>query len=40
LLNPTDWLPQEPSLLVKELVQGDEVGYHMVQKIFLVAASF
>jgi hypothetical protein len=27
-------------LLVEELVQGDEVGDHMVQKVFLMAASF
>jgi hypothetical protein len=40
LLGSTDLLPQKPSLLVKELVQGDKVGYHMVQQIFLVAVSF
>jgi hypothetical protein len=31
LLGPTDLFPQEPSLLVKELVHEDEVGYHMIQ---------
>jgi hypothetical protein len=40
LLGPTDLLPQELGLVVKEFVQGDEVGNHMVQKVFLVAASF
>jgi hypothetical protein len=27
-------------LLIEELVQGDEVGDHMVQKVFLMAAPF
>jgi hypothetical protein len=40
LLGPTDLLPQELGLVIKEFIQGDEVGNYMVQKVFLVAASF
>jgi hypothetical protein len=40
LPGPTDLLPQELGQVIKEFVQGDEVGNYMVQKIFLVAASF
>jgi hypothetical protein len=40
LLGPTDFLPQELGLVIKEFVQGDEVGNYMVQKVFLVAVSF
>jgi hypothetical protein len=40
LLGPTDLLPQELGLVIKEFVQGDEVGNHMVQKVFLVAVPF
>jgi hypothetical protein len=40
LLGPTDLLPQELVLVIKEFIQGDEVGNYMVQKVFLLAASF
>jgi hypothetical protein len=40
MLDPTDLLPQELGLVIKEFVQGDEVGNDMVQKVFLVAAPF
>jgi hypothetical protein len=41
LLGPTDLLPQEElGLVIKEFVQGDEVGNYVVQQVFLVAASF
>jgi hypothetical protein len=40
LLGPTDLLPQELGLVIKEFVQGDEVGNYMVQKFFSMAASF
>jgi hypothetical protein len=40
LLGLTDLLPQELGLVIKEFIQGDEVGNYMVQKVFLVAASF
>jgi hypothetical protein len=40
LLGSTDLLPQELGLIIKEFVQGDEVGNYMVQKVFLVAALF
>jgi hypothetical protein len=40
LLGPTDLLPEELGLIIKEFVQGDEVGTYMVQKVFLVAALF
>jgi hypothetical protein len=40
LLGPIDLLPQELGLVIKEFGQGDEVGNYMVQKVFLVAASF
>jgi hypothetical protein len=40
LFGPTDLLPQELGLIIKEFVQGDEVGNYMVQQIFLVAVSF
>jgi hypothetical protein len=40
LLGSTDLLPQELGLVIKESVQGDEVGNYMVQKVFLVAAPF
>jgi hypothetical protein len=33
-------LPQELGLVIKEFVQGDEVGNYVVQQVFLVAASF
>jgi hypothetical protein len=33
-------LPQELGLVIKEFVQGDEVGNYVVQKVFLVAAPF
>jgi hypothetical protein len=33
-------LPQEFDLVIKEFVQGDEVGNYMVQQVFLMAASF
>jgi hypothetical protein len=33
-------LPQELGLVIKEIVQGDEVGNYVVQQVFLVAASF
>jgi hypothetical protein len=33
-------LPQELGLVITEFVQGDEVGNNMVQKAFLVVASF
>jgi hypothetical protein len=40
LLGPNDLLPQELGLVIKEFVQGDEVGNYVVQKVFLVAAPF
>jgi hypothetical protein len=40
LLGLTDLLPQELGLVIKEFVQGDEVGNYMLQKVFLVAAPF
>jgi hypothetical protein len=40
LLGPTDLLPQELGLVIKEFVQGEKVGNYMVQKVFLVAAPF
>jgi hypothetical protein len=40
LLGPTDLLPQELGLVIKEFIQGDEVGNYMVQKVFLVAVLF
>jgi hypothetical protein len=40
MLDPTDLLPQELGLVIKEFVQRDEVGNDMVQKVFLVAAPF
>jgi hypothetical protein len=40
LLDLTDLLPQELGLVIKEFVQGDEVGNDMVQQVFLVAAPF
>jgi hypothetical protein len=40
LLGPADLLPQELGLVIKEFVQGDEVGNYMVQKVLLVAAPF
>jgi hypothetical protein len=40
LLGPTDLLPQELGLVIKEFVEGDEVGNYVVQKVFLVAAPF
>jgi hypothetical protein len=40
LLGPTDLLPQEFGLVVEELIQEDKVGNYVVQKVFLVAASF
>jgi hypothetical protein len=40
LFGPTDLLPQELGLVIKEFVQGDEVGNYMVQQVFLMAASF
>jgi hypothetical protein len=39
-LDPTDLLPQELGLVIKEFVQGDKVGNYMVQQVFLVAAPF
>jgi hypothetical protein len=33
-------LPQELGLVIKEFVQGDEVGNYVVQHVFLVVASF
>jgi hypothetical protein len=33
-------LPQELGLVIKEFVQGYEVGNYVVQQVFLVAASF
>jgi hypothetical protein len=33
-------LSQELGLVIKEFVQGDEVGHYVVQQVFLVAASF
>jgi hypothetical protein len=38
LLGPTDLLPQELGLVIKEFVQGDEVGNYVLQQVFLVAA--
>jgi hypothetical protein len=40
LLGSTDLLPQELGLVIKEFVQGDEVGNYVVQQVFSVAASF
>jgi hypothetical protein len=40
LLGSTDLLPQKLGLVIKEFVQGDEVGNYVVQQVFLVAASF
>jgi hypothetical protein len=40
LLGSTNLLPQELGLVIKEFVQGDEVGNYVVQQVFLVAASF
>jgi hypothetical protein len=40
LIGPTDLLPQELGLVIKEFIQGDEVGHYMVQKVFLVAVAF
>jgi hypothetical protein len=40
LLGPADLLPQELGLVIKEFVQGHEVGNYVVQQVFLVAASF
>jgi hypothetical protein len=40
LLGPTDLLPQKLGLVIKEIIQGDEVGNNMVQMVFLVAAPF
>jgi hypothetical protein len=40
LLGPTDLLPQELGLVIKEFVQGDEAGNYMVQQVFLMAVSF
>jgi hypothetical protein len=40
LIGPTDLLPQELGLVINEIIQGDEVGHYMVQKVFLVAAAF
>jgi hypothetical protein len=40
LLGPVGLLPYESGLLIKKLVQGHEVGDHMVQKVFLMAAPF
>jgi hypothetical protein len=40
LLSPTDLLPQELGLFIKEFVQGDEVGNYVVQKVFLVVVPF
>ena len=40
LLGSTNLLPQELGLIIKEFIQGDEVGNCMVQKIFLVAVPF
>jgi hypothetical protein len=38
LLGPADLLLQELGLVIKEFVQGDEVGNYVVQQVFLVAA--
>jgi hypothetical protein len=38
LLGPTDLFPQELGLVIKEFVQGDEVGNYVVEQVFLVAA--
>jgi hypothetical protein len=40
LLGPVGLLPQESGLLVEELIQEDEVGDHIVQEVFLMAAPF
>jgi hypothetical protein len=40
LLDPTDLLPQELGLVIKEFVQRDEVGIYMVQQVFFMAAPF
>jgi hypothetical protein len=40
LLGPTNLLPQELGLVIKELIQEDEVSNYMVQKVFLVVAPF
>jgi hypothetical protein len=40
LLGPTDFFPQVPGLVIKELIQGDNVGDYVVQQVFLVVASF
>jgi hypothetical protein len=40
LFGPTDLLPQELGLVIKEFVQGDEVGNYVVQQVFLVLVSF
>jgi hypothetical protein len=40
LFSPTDLLPQQLGLVIKEFVQGDEVGNYVVQQVFLVAALF
>jgi hypothetical protein len=38
LLGLTNFLSQELGLVIKEFIQGDEVGNYMVQKVFLVVA--